>query len=213
MANSSDSSPPPRSVVLGRAVWISESKRFLAPRLAAAVEPLEDLMLTLAQWSLEEPDAGIPDALGPPAAAAVGTIRQALDAADYRNLYTPDGDYEHEPLAVVVVASAPIAALGAAVVELAAALLPGGNPVVVDALDDPDTVWTPQKLVERAARLHGLCDLAWGDDQQLVADRLIAARGLAVVVLTDVEEAAYGRVRDRLVAMWHDFDPLERWAY
>jgi hypothetical protein len=33
------------------------------------------------------------------------------------------------------------------------------------------------------------------------------------IVLDTAEEAAYGRIRDRLVRMWHDFDSLSRWMY
>jgi hypothetical protein len=33
------------------------------------------------------------------------------------------------------------------------------------------------------------------------------------IVLDAADEAAYGRIRDRLVRMWHDFDPLSRWMY
>jgi hypothetical protein len=33
------------------------------------------------------------------------------------------------------------------------------------------------------------------------------------IVLDATEGAAYGRIRDRLVRMWHDFDPLARWMY
>jgi len=67
-------------------------------------------------------------------------------------------------------------------------------------------------LVELAARFHGLCDLAWNDDQRLIARRVEQA-GPDRIVLTDVEEAAYRRLRDRYVAIWHDYDPLARWQY
>jgi hypothetical protein len=33
------------------------------------------------------------------------------------------------------------------------------------------------------------------------------------IVLDAADEAAYGRIRDRLVRMWHHFDPLSRWMH
>ena len=77
-------------------------------------------------------------------------------------------------------------------------------------------VGVPRMVVDDVL-LHGVCDLGWGIDDQRIARRLEEqpAGGDVDVrnVLEATEEAAYGRIRDQLARMWHDFDPLSRWMY
>jgi len=68
---------------------------------------------------------------------------------------------------------------------------------------------SPAALVELATRFHRLCDLAWDNDQRLIANRIEHAN-LEPIVLTDHEETAYRDLRDRFIAIWHNDDPLAR---
>lgn len=199
------------------------TRRFLAPELdgevPALTEPVDELLLGLAEWADDDP-ADLPASLHRPSSDALGDIRVALNNAAYRPLYAPDGRYEHEPLTVIELPAATIATYGSAVGELAHAVHGGGNPTVADAVCEFAAQWhrplTPADLVEVAARVHGVCDLSWGPDEQLIGTRLGTANHPypgAGIVLTAAEEAAYRRIRDQLVAIWHNYDPLARWLY
>jgi hypothetical protein len=201
---------------------MSTVRRFLVPdlegELVAATEPVEEFLLSAADWATDDPAIRLPPALRRPAAEAVGELRLAIVRAQFRPLCGPDGWYEHVALAVVSVPEVIVTNFGDAVAAMAR-----HDGDVDELLDefcaDYPTRFTAQRLTaqqlaETAARFHGVCDLAWGDDQDLLAARLQTAPTDAdPVVLTVAEEAAYRRVRDRLVAMWHDFSQLERWVY
>jgi hypothetical protein len=193
----------------------SSTRRFLVPDLDGeildATRQVEDALTTLAAWR-DDPDASIPATLGWDAADAAGAIAAAISATPAHSLCRPDGRYEHEPLAVVEVPEHALVTLAAAVAELAAAARRGDEPVCLVVADhDHDE---PGQLVAAASRLLAVCELPWGDDEQLIAARLgHAGCGAEQTVLTDAEESAYNRIRDRLVRAWHDGDPLARWAY
>ena len=199
-------------------------RRCLVPDLDgemfAVSEPLDELLCSLADWADEGPEA-VPSSFHRPASDAIGEIRMAMNAAQYHPLYAPDRRYEHEPLAIVELPAATIDAAGHVAAELGRAVHAGtelGLIVREFATNvSPRGAVTAERLVEIAARLHGVCDLGWGVDEQRLArclDRAAAGADVEVrIVLDPVEEAAYGRIRDRLVRMWHDFDPLARWLY
>jgi hypothetical protein len=69
----------------------------------------------------------------------------------------------------------------------------------------------PVQVVSEITRLHGLLDLAWTDDVQLLYDRINGCIG--DVVLTEVEEAAYQRTIDRRNNMWTLSSALDRFRY
>jgi hypothetical protein len=100
-------------------------RRCLVPELDdelfARTEPLDELLLWLADWADDEPDV-VPAALHRPASDAVGDVRVALNLASYRSLYGPDGRYEHELLAVVELPAPTVDRLGAAAGELGRAV-------------------------------------------------------------------------------------------
>jgi hypothetical protein len=119
-------------------------------------------------------------------------------------LLAPDGRTAHAPLRFFEVDAADLAVLGAAAAVLGGALLPGSADgqlagVLTDHARGCDT--TAGALVVQLARLHGLLDLAWTDDVQLLHAR-IAAVGPVDVVLTPMEDAAYRRTVERFDAMW-----------
>jgi hypothetical protein len=119
-------------------------------------------------------------------------------------LLAPDGRTAHAPLRFFEVDAADLAVLGAAAAVLGGALLPGAADgqlagVLTDHARGCDT--TAGSLVVQLARLHGLLDLPWTDDVQLLHAR-IAAAGTVDVVLTQTEDAAYRRTVERFDAMW-----------
>jgi hypothetical protein len=194
------------------------ARRFLLPELDgeifALTGPLEELLLALADGAEEEP--ALPAALHQPAADALGHLRVAIRNAPIAHLYAPDGHYEHEPLAVVTVDNETITLFEAAVAELSAALQPGGRPDVAEFLDDwaDERHTTVEAIVALASRVHQLCHLSSGSDHDLLAPQLEAASaGGERTVLSHQQEAAYRRLRERFVAVWHDGDPLARWMY
>lgn len=119
-------------------------------------------------------------------------------------LLGPDGRTPHAPLRFFEVDAADLSVLGAAAAVLGGILLPGAADgelaaVLADHARGADT--TPGSLVVQLARLHGLLDLEWTDDVELLHAR-IAAAGPVDVVLTPAEEAAYRRTVERFDAMW-----------
>ena len=47
----------------------------------------------------------------------------------------------------------------------------------------------------------------------LLAEAIDSRDPATPVVLTSSQDAAYQRVRDRFVAMWHDYSAIDRWLY
>jgi hypothetical protein len=191
---------------------------FLVPPLdgeiVSVTRPIEELLLVLADGADDDPR--LPATLHQPAATAIGALRLAILHAAAVSLYAPDGRYEHEPLAVVTVDEEHLTTFGAAVAELTAVLQPGKLPDVAEFLDDwaDERGTTAEAVVALASRFHQLCQLAWGPDHDLLAERVEHARSsVARTVLTDDQEAAYRRLRDRWVAIWHHGDSLARWQY
>ena len=194
-------------------------RRFLVPELAgdiaAATALIEDALYELAYRAEDDPDIDLPAALGRAAADAIGDIRRAINNATAHALYAPDGRYEHEPLAIVELPAPTIDIFGAAVNELARTPQRVADELIIDVLDDhTNRPRGRQHVIEIAARLHRLCTLEWSNDHTLIAGRLNdAANSTTRTVLTVNEEAGYNRIRDSIVAVWDDHDPLARWAY
>ena len=67
------------------------------------------------------------------------------------------------------------------------------------------------ELVAGFARAHGLLDLAPDDDTRQLAELVEGRTGR--LVLTVDQEAAYRRLTDRALAMFHLSDPLARFLY
>jgi hypothetical protein len=129
---------------------------------------------------------------------------QSVRVGGLPRLLAPDGRFGHAPLRFVDLDAADLDALGAAAAVLGWAILPGSGAVQLAAVVDDharacDT--TAGALVTQLARLHGLLDLEWTADVQLLY-QTIAAAGAADVVLTPVEEEAYRRTAERFHAMW-----------
>jgi len=197
---------------------MSTVRRVLLPdldgELFAATEVLDEVLALFAAWAEDDPEIGLPVELDRRAADAVTDIRMTIARTPAVTVYGPDGDYEHEPLRLVDLPEMAVATFGAAVAALAVVVHgPGAGhlaELVGDIADERGS--PPAAMVELAARFHGMLDLDCTDDQRLIAARIEPDAGDRVV-LTDTEEAAYRRLRDRWVAMWHDYDALARWTY
>lgn len=124
-----------------------------------------------------------------------------------------DGRYEHVPLRFVYLDQADLDTLAAAgqVLGLAAQSRPSW---LCDFLSDVSEGLqsTPTDLVSTLARVHGLLDLAWTDDVELLHRAFMAAHG-SDVLLDGPLEAAYERTANRLNDMWALGNQLQRWLY
>ena len=160
-----------------------------------------------------------PDALGslpppledPATLEAIERIEVALGDA-YRvtpaQPVAPGGRYQLIPLRWARLDRADVATLS----RVGQALADPGNQLVHDALEDLAEPRRPQALLADIGRLHRLLNLDWDDDVADLADRL-AAPAPRTVVLDRAGADAYRRVTDRIIAAWHDGNPLARWLY
>ena len=89
----------------------------------------------------------------------------------------------------------------------------GGHDIIGDVVRDHASAHrlTASELVSGCTRAHGLLDLAPDQDTGRLATRLEPGRGR--VVLTNSDYAAYARLTDRLIAMFHPGDHLARFLY
>lgn len=183
--------------------------------ISHATARVEDLLRILAWWSEDDPGVGTPAELWRAAVDAASEIRSAITRARTRSLYRPDGAYEHEPLGIACVSDAAVSSFGWAVAELQRAVSGAGSVEVVEVVGVvEESAGGRESIVSTAARLQRLCELPWGEEEDLIARRLNEAPNAGGRVrLTESEEAAYGRIRDRLVTAWHDGSPLARWSY
>jgi hypothetical protein len=195
----------------------------MSKRLAAVPDTDEELLyilgrleeVLLALVPVEPDDEPAPIGLGADALEAVQNIRSAVAAAERGptvQLIASGGNFELIPVRFVELDDGELAAVGEAVAALGLALLPGGAEMAADVLAGfADDAAKPADLVADFARAHGLVDLAADDDTRALADRL--PRENTRVVLTPSEEAAYQRLTERALAMFHLNDPLARFLY
>lgn len=185
---------------------------------------VEEVLLSLRGW---EDDAALEpgDELELPAPFAAGRAlaavhriqdvlrgTQSTGAVPGRSaLYGPGGQREHLPLTVVEVSVADVE-------DLAAVARAIGSPQVPEAIEDAVEAMataygtTRAEIAENLARLAGLLDLAWTADADLLAPRIRATAHGTLVWLTDEQEAAYGRLADRLNTMTTG-SGVDRWLY
>lgn len=137
---------------------------------------------------------------------------QRLDGDPQRgDLCAPGGRRRHVPLSVVTVAAGDVEDLAAVARAIGAPVAPEAIEDAVEAMAQAyDT--TRAEIAENLARLAGLLDLAWTADADLLAPRIRATACGTHVWLTDAEEAAYGRLADRLNTMTTG-SGVDRWLY
>jgi hypothetical protein len=199
---------------------MSSSRTCVVPDLddeiLKSLERVNEVLLGLAavEEELVEP---LPEPLADGRAlAAVERIWTALRPTQGRSgrvqLLGPDGHYEHTPLAFVRLSTADLAIFGAMAAVLGEHVAQRDE-LICELLTDVahETEDNPAEVVSEITRLHGLLDLAWTDDVQLLYDRINGTTGN--VMLTPEEEAAYQRTVDRLNAMWTLGSALDRFRY
>lgn len=205
-----------------RAVLIPD----LDDELTASLTQVEELLLEVAAWEDEDPEALWPPPLA--GSAALEALRRIWDAVvptqgeraraagRAGRILGPDGRYEHMPLRLVRVDPADVATLTAA----AAAF---GDPHAADhvqlALEHgADMAYGTSdeaacsRLVMTAAQLAGLLDLAPDRDSETLA-ALVDDDPASDVVLSPAAEEAYQRYASRANRMWSLGDPLARYLY
>jgi hypothetical protein len=175
---------------------------------------LEEVLLHLVP--VEPDDEPAPAGLDAAALEAIQDIRGAVLAVERgpaAQLYAFGGTFGLVPLRFVEVEEVDLAAVGEAVAALGLTQLHAGNEWACEVLACLTGRSGPAELVAIFARAHGLVDA----DADADADTLTLARRLAGetgrVVLTVDEEAAYKRLTDRALAMFHHNDPLARFVY
>ena len=181
--------------------------------IQAALERLEELLGMVAP---DEADPEPPGPVGTDALEAVASLASAVrtaESAPAAQPIAPDGHYELVPIAWAHVKSADVAQLGLAVQALGRACASRSDDVVVDVLQvHAETARRqPEDLIAEAARLHGLLSLPWDDTVSALADALPSGGGR--VVLDQAGHAAYQRLVDRILGIWHAGDPLAPYLY
>jgi hypothetical protein len=191
--------------------------------LLSLLRVLEEVMSSLIRFD-DDPEEWDPPA-GPlgdgSAVEALGRVAVSVAAAERAPAtqpVAPDGRFELIPLRFVTLSQADMALVATALADLGRANL-RGDELVADTLADfarqwSESAWTPTSPVELlagAARAHGLLDLATDDDTLLLAERLPAVDQR--VVLSGAEQAAYDRLTERALGMFHIGDPLARFLY
>ena len=182
------------------------------------LERLEELLISLsplaadpAAWEPPLPPIGDGAALTS-LQALLGAVLAAEGAAS-RALIAPDGRFELIPLRFVTLDRADVARVAAAITALTRASARGGDETVADALADHAAAdrLTIAALFAGCARAHALLDLACTEDVTELAD--LIARSPGPIVLSACVYAAYRRLTDRHLAVFHPHDPLARFLY
>ncbi len=103
--------------------------------------------------------------------------------------------------------------LGLGVQALGRAWASRSDELVVDVLQDMAGTLRgkPEDLIVEAARLHGLLSLPWDDTVGTLF--VVLPPGAGRVVLDQGAHAAYQRLVDRILAIWHAGDPLAPYLY
>ncbi len=141
---------------------------------------------------------------------AVGRLSLAVYKAEEGPLaqpVAPDGHYELVPLAWAHLEAADLIQLGLAVQDMGRAWAARSEDPIVDVLQDLAEVHRkPEDLVAEAARLHGLLSLPWDATVSTLFATLPPGAGR--VVLDGPTHAAYERLVDRILGIWHAGDVL-----
>lgn len=173
-------------------------------------------------WTLPEPLAN-----GVALAAADRVAEAVADVAGHSALPLSPGGARLVPLSFARLEVAELHLVGAAIRALGAALLPGANPQLLEAIEhhaagaaDPAGISLPgraptdvEDLVVEAASVHGLLDLPWDHTVARLADVLGPAAANRTVTLTPDLHADYQVVAERIVGIWHHGDARARARY
>jgi hypothetical protein len=187
--------------------------------LAMWLSRLEELLISVTAFD-DEPDTGWDRPAAPFGDGAALIARQrilgaVLDAehAPAAILIAPNGRFELTPVRFITVDPADLAVVAVALATFGRSTLCGVDELVSDALADHAARYrlTVAELIVGCTRSHGLVDLVSDNDTMILADRLASALG--PTVLTRHEHAAYLRLTERIITMFHGSDPLARFLY
>ena len=182
------------------------------------LDRLEELLVTLS------PLPGDPEDWEPPAAplgdgsalAALQRLNGVVHDAERTEppaLIAPDGRFELVPLRFVAVDPADIATVANGLAALGRATLAGVDELLADALAEHahHRRLAVADFVAGCARAHAVLDQVSDNDSILLVG--VHRSSHARTVLTAVEHAAYQRVTDEHLAVFHLDDPLARFVY
>lgn len=180
-----------------------------------AVSGLEELLAMIAP-DHEEDDPELDGALSPDARDAVGRLAVAVRVAESGSPaqpIAPDGRYELIPIAWAHVETADLIQLVLTVQALGRIWASRSDELVVNVLTQRARNGNrkPEDLIAQAARLHGLLTLPWDDTVSTLFT--VLPPGAGRVVLDQVAHAAYQRLADRILGIWHAGDPLAPYLY
>lgn len=181
--------------------------------IQGALSNLEELLAVAGS------DADYPDdtpLVSDAARNAVARLWAAVHAAEEGSPaqpVAPDGRYELVPVAWAQVEAADLTQLGLTVHDIGRAWAAKIDDPVVDVLEDVAGRRSrkPEDLIAEAARLHGLLSLPWDDTVSTLHAALPPGAGR--VVLDEAAHAAYQRLVDRVLAIWHVGDDLAPFLY
>ncbi len=180
-----------------------------------ALAGLDDLVAMIAPGH-EEVDPELDVALSPDARDAVGRLAVAVrvaEAGSPAQPIAPDGRCELIPIAWAHVETADLIQLGLAVQALGRIWASRSDELVTDVLTELASAgyFKPEDLIAQAARLHGLLSLPWDDTVSTLF--AVLPPGAGRVVLDQGAHAAYQRLVDRILGIWHAGDPLAPYLY
>ncbi len=147
------------------------------------------------------------------AVARLAVAVRVAEAGSPAQPIAPDGRYQLTPIAWAHVETADLIQLGLGVQALGRAWASRSDELVVDVLQDMAGTLRrkPEDLIAEAARLHGLLSLPWDDTVSTLF--AVLPPGAGRVVLDQGAHAAYQRLVDRILAIWHAGDPLAPYLY
>lgn len=184
----------------------------------AALNRLDELLGAVIGDGRDEPSLSpmVDGQLTPAARQALWRLSDAVAEAERGPVaqpVAPDGRYELVPLAWAEAERADLVAVGLAVEAVGRAWGASADEDVADvvvALAEGYGM-KPEDLVAEAARLHGLLSLPWDADAALLTSILPVGAGR--VVLDEASHAAYQRLVNHILGIWHVGDPFGPWLY
>lgn len=177
--------------------------------LVAMATPDEDepeVAATVGADAADAADAG-------DAVARLAVAVRAAESGPPAQPVAPDGRYELIPIAWAHLETADLTLLGLTVQAIGRSWASRSNELVVDALEElaRHSNRKPEDLIAEAARLHGLLSLPWDDTVSALFEAL--PHGGGRVVLDPAAHAAYQRLVDRILGIWHAGDRLAPYLY
>lgn len=170
----------------------------------------------LAMATPDEDEPELAATVGADAGDAVARLAVAVRAAESdppAQPVAPDGRYELIPIAWAHLEAADLTLLGLTVQAIGRSWASRSDELIVDALEElaRHSNRKPEDLIAEAARLHGLLSLPWDDTVGALFEAL--PHGAGLVVLDPAAHAAYQRLIDRILGIWHAGDRLAPYLY